>query len=149
MRALIQRVSSAEVTVDAQAVGAIGAGLLVLLGIHKRDTPDHGQWLIRKLLSVRVFEDEAGKMGRSILDVRGEILVISQFTLYGETDKGTRPDFSRSMPGEEARAYYERWLAQLRQACDLKIEAGRFAAKMDVRLVNSGPVTLMLDSGVS
>jgi D-tyrosyl-tRNA(Tyr) deacylase len=143
---LIQRVSSAQVSVDGQAVSAIGRGLLVLLGIHKNDTEADGDWIARKLVALRIFEDEAEKMNRSVQDIGGALLIVSQFTLYGSLLKGTRPGFSDSMPGEQARVFYNAWLAKLRQSCNLEIKEGVFAAKMAVQLVNDGPVTLMLDS---
>ncbi|HYG77315.1 MAG TPA: D-aminoacyl-tRNA deacylase [Planctomycetota bacterium] len=146
MRALIQRVSSASVTVDGKVTGQIGAGLLVLLGIHKLDTPEDGEWLARKILAARIFEDEHGKMGRSVQDINGGLLIVSQFTLYGDMRKGNRPDFTDSMPGPQAREFYTQWVARLRQSCALRIEEGIFAAKMDVALVNDGPVTILVDS---
>lgn len=146
MRALVQRVVSAQVSVDGEVIGSIGPGLLVLAAIHRDDTRDDGEWLIRKLLSVRLFEDDAGKMGRSVQDIRGGLLVISQFTLYGDLSKGTRPDFGASMPGAAAKVFFEDWMRQLRAATALQVAEGRFAASMQVQLVNDGPVTLMIDS---
>ena len=146
MRALIQRVASAQVTVDAEVIGKIGPGLLLLVGIHRDDTPQDGEWLIKKILNLRLFEDEAGKMGRSIEDVQGELLVVSQFTLYGELSKGTRPDFGAAMPVALAKPFFEDWMKQLRFSTALMVAEGRFAAHMKVELVNDGPVTLMLDS---
>ncbi len=146
MRAVLQRVSSARVSVGDEITGSIGPGLLVLLGIHKADTASAGEWLAKKILQVRIFEDESGKMNRSVLDCRGELLIVSQFTLYGDVSKGTRPSFSESMPGEQARPFYSEWVTRLRQSCPLKIEEGRFGAMMSVALVNAGPVTIILDS---
>ena len=146
MRALIQRVSSAQVSVDGQVTGKIGRGLLVLAGIHKTDTAQDGDWIAQKLLTLRIFEDDAGKMGRSVQDMAGGLLVVSQFTLYGDLRKGTRPDFGDSMPGNRARDFYTAWVKKLRESCPLKIEEGVFAAKMEVSLVNDGPVTIMIDS---
>jgi D-tyrosyl-tRNA(Tyr) deacylase len=146
MRALLQRVSSASVTVDGQITGQIERGLLVLLGIHKNDTPENGEWLAKKILQARIFEDDAGKMNRSVADIGGGLLIVSQFTLYGDLSKGTRPSFSDSMPGEQARVFYTDWVAKLRQTCSLKIEEGIFAATMQVKLVNEGPVTILIDS---
>lgn len=146
MRALIQRVSSAQVSVDGQVVSAIGRGLLVFLGIHKHDTEADGEWIARKLVALRIFEDDAGKMNRSVQDIGGALLIVSQFTLYGRLLKGTRPGFSDSMPGAGAKVFYDAWLAKLRQSCSLEIKEGVFAAKMAVQLVNDGPVTLMIDS---
>jgi D-tyrosyl-tRNA(Tyr) deacylase len=146
MRALLQRVSSAHVTVEGQRVGEIERGLLVLLGIHKDDTSTDGDWIAKKIPQARIFEDEAGKMNLSVGDIGGGLLVISQFTLFGNMSKGARPSFIDSMPGELAREFYTQWMRQLRSSCPLKIEEGRFAASMRVSLVNEGPVTLMLDS---
>jgi len=146
MRALLQRVSSAQVSVDGQVVGAIGPGLLVLLGIRKDDTDADGDWIARKILAIRIFEDDAGKMNRSVQDIGGALLVVSQFTLYGSLLKGTRPGFSDAMPGPQAKVFYDAWVAKLRQSCALEIKEGVFAATMAVQLVNAGPVTIMLDS---
>jgi D-tyrosyl-tRNA(Tyr) deacylase len=146
MRALVQRVSSARVKVADEIVGEIGRGLLVFVGISKDDTASDGDWIIKKLLSMRLFEDENGKMGRGIEDICGGLLVVSQFTLYGDLGKGARPDFGASMPGEPARIFYNTWVEQLKNATPLKVEQGRFAASMAVELVNDGPVTLLIDS---
>ena len=146
MRALIQRVTSARVTVENETTGAIGPGLLLLIGIHRDDTREGGDWLIKKILSLRIFEDEAGKMGRSVEDINGELLAVSQFTLYGELNKGTRPDFGTAMPGALAKPFFEEWVKQLRLSTSLTVAEGRFAAHMRVELVNDGPVTIMLDS---
>jgi D-tyrosyl-tRNA(Tyr) deacylase len=146
MRALVQRVNSAQVSVNGQVVSAIGRGLLVLAGIHKEDTEADGDWLARKIVTLRIFVDDEGKMGRSVQDIGGALLVVSQFTLYGNLRKGTRPDFTDSMPGPQAKAFYDAWVAKLRQSCSLEIKEGVFAAKMAVQLVNDGPVTIMLDS---
>lgn len=146
MRALLQRVSSASVTVDGQITGQIERGLLVFLGIHKNDTPDDGDWIARKILAARIFEDDAGKMGRSVQDIGGGLLIVSQFTLFGDMRKGNRPDFTDSMPGTQARDFYAGWVVRLRQSCTLKIAEGVFAAHMDVQLVNDGPVTILLES---
>ena len=146
MRALLQRVSSAQVTVDGAVIGSIQRGLLVLAGIGKSDTESDGDWIIEKIRVMRIFEDEQGKMGKSVSDINGELLIVSQFTLYGSLRKGTRPDFTDSMPVAQAKEFYEKWVAKCRQVCPLKIEEGRFAAKMTVQLVNDGPVTIMIDS---
>ena len=146
MRAVLQRVSSASVTVDGKVTGQIERGLMILLGIHKLDTPADGDWLIKKILAARIFEDDAGKMGRSVVDISGGILMVSQFTLYGDMRKGNRPDFTDSMPGAQAKDFYAAWMTKLRQACTLKVEEGIFAAHMDVKLTNEGPVTILLDS---
>lgn len=146
MRALVQRVESAEVGVDGECVARIGRGLLVLVGIHRDEQADDGEKLIRKILSLRIFEDDAGKMGRSVTDIQGALLIVSQFTLYGALNKGTRPDFSASMGGEAARLFFHDWMLRLRAATKLAVEEGRFGAHMKVSLINDGPVTLMLDS---
>lgn len=147
MRALLQRVSSASVTVDGQVVGSISRGLLVLVGIHKDDAlADAGPWLVNKVLQARVFEDDAGKMNLSVSDVAGDLLVVSQFTLYGDLRKGTRPSYSDAMPGEAARAYWGEWVKMLRGSTSLKVAEGVFAATMSVALVNEGPVTVMIET---
>ena len=147
MRALLQRVSSASVTVDGQVVGSIGRGLLVLVGIHKDDVlAGAGPWLVNKILQARVFQDDAGKMNLSVTDVGGELLVVSQFTLYGDLRKGTRPSYSDAMPGEAARAYWPEWVRMLRGTTSLKVAEGVFAATMSVALVNEGPVTVMIET---
>lgn len=146
MRALIQRVRRAAVTVDGQVTGQIGTGLLVFLGIGREDTDADADWLIQKILALRIFPDDAGKMNRSVTDIGGGILVVSQFTLYGELEKGTRPSFSRAMPPEEARAFYERFLKKLRASTSLLVAEGVFGALMQVELINDGPVTLWLDT---
>lgn len=146
MRALLQRVSSASVAVDGQVTGEIGPGLLVLLGIHKDDTDADGVWLAKKILECRIFPDEAGKMNRSVMDIGGGLLVVSQFTLYGDLKKGTRPSFTDSMPGAAAKVFYENWMKSLRAQTILKVQEGIFAADMKVALVNDGPVTIWIDS---
>ena len=146
MRAVIQRVQSASVTVDGAVVGSIQHGLLVFVAIHRDDTPEKGTWLSRKLLNMRIFEDDQGKMGRSVVDVNGGLLIVSQFTLYGDVRKGNRPDFGSSMPVESARFFYDRWLAELRGLTPLRVEAGVFAAHMEVNLVNDGPVTILIEN---
>ena len=145
MKTVIQRVSRAAVRVDGQTVGEINPGLLVLLGIGKTDTPASSDWMIEKLLKLRIFADEAGKMNRSVSDIGGGILIVSQFTLYGELDKGTRPSFSDAMPPVEAEKFYREFMTKLRAATSLPVAEGRFAAMMDVELVNDGPVTIVLE----
>jgi D-tyrosyl-tRNA(Tyr) deacylase len=145
MRAVIQRVARAAVRVDGQTVGAIDRGLLVLLGIGKSDTDVASDWLIRKLLALRIFPDEADKMNRSVTDIGGGILVVSQFTLYGELEKGTRPSFSDAMPPAEARKFYRQFMEKLRASTALPVAEGQFAALMEVELVNDGPVTIILE----
>lgn len=145
MRIVIQRVSRAAVRVEGQTVGEIGRGLLVLLGIGKTDTPATSDWIIEKLLKLRIFPDDAGKMNLSVTDVGGGVLVVSQFTLYGELEKGTRPSFSDAMPPAEAERFYREFMTKLRAATALPVAEGRFAAMMDVELVNDGPVTIILE----
>ena len=139
MRALVQRVSDASVTVDGEQVARIGPGLLVLLGVGRGDGEAEADRIASKLLALRVFEDDAGKMNLSVRDVGGEILCVSQFTLYGDTRRGNRPSFVEAAPPEEAEALYE----QVRSALGAK--GGVFGARMAVSLVNDGPVTLMLE----
>jgi D-tyrosyl-tRNA(Tyr) deacylase len=139
MRALVQRVGEAAVSVDGREVARIDAGLLVLLGVRRGDTVDQADRIARKLLAMRVFEDEEGRMNRSIVDVGGEILCVSQFTLYGDARKGNRPSFVDAAPPEEAAPLYER----VRDA--LGARGGVFGARMAVSLVNDGPVTLLLE----
>jgi D-tyrosyl-tRNA(Tyr) deacylase len=145
MRALLQRVTEARVTVDGAVTGEIGAGLLVLLGVSKLDTEADAEFVAQKVLNLRVFEDEHGKMNRSILDTGGGMLVVSQFTLYGDCRKGRRPSFDDAAPAEQARALYEHFVAFARRA-NLKVETGVFQAHMSVSLVNDGPVTLLVES---
>jgi D-tyrosyl-tRNA(Tyr) deacylase len=144
MRLLIQRVTEAKVVVDTDVTGAIGPGLLVFLGIHQKDTQADIPWLIRKLVGLRIFSDSEGKMNRSVQETEGSILLVSQFTLYGNCRNGQRPSFTESASGPQARALYDHFVRALKQAHD-KVETGRFAASMSVSLVNDGPVTLMLD----
>jgi D-aminoacyl-tRNA deacylase len=140
VRALVQRVSEASVTVDGEEVARIGRGLLVLLGVRREDGQAEADRIASKLLALRVFEDGAGKMNLSVGDVGGEILCVSQFTLYGDTRKGNRPSFVEAAPPEEAEPLYER----VRTALDA--QGGIFGARMAVSLVNDGPVTLLLEA---
>jgi D-aminoacyl-tRNA deacylase len=140
VRALVQRVSEASVTVDGEEVARIGRGLLVLLGVRREDSQAEADRIASKLLALRVFEDGAGKMNLSVGDVGGEILCVSQFTLYGDTRKGNRPSFVEAAPPEEAEPLYER----VRTALDA--QGGIFGARMAVSLVNDGPVTLLLEA---
>ncbi len=146
MRAVVQRVSSARVRVGDRITGEIGSGLLVLLGIARDDGPADGQYLVRKIVEMRVFESDAGKpMDRSVADVRGGILVVSQFTLYGDMRKGRRPSFDDAAPPDHARASYADFVRELR-AVHTPVATGEFQAMMQVELVNDGPVTVLLDS---
>ena len=131
--------------VDGSVVGEIGAGLLILLGVAKSDTLQDAESLADKILNLRVFSDDAGKMNRSLLECSGDLLIISQFTLYGDCRKGRRPGFDAAAPAEQARALYEAFVGLVRRS-GLRVETGVFQAHMDVSLVNDGPVTLMLES---
>ena len=145
MRALIQRVSEASVTVDGAVVGAVGQGLLVLLCAVEGDGEAEADFLAGKIAKLRIFEDEAGKMNRSLLDIGGEALVVSQFTLAADWRKGNRPSFIGAAEPARAEALYERFCRQL-EAGGVQVATGRFAAKMAVALVNDGPVTIWLDT---
>jgi D-tyrosyl-tRNA(Tyr) deacylase len=145
MRAVIQRVSRASVKVDGIVVGQIGKGLLVLLGIAQGDDEAAADYLAEKIAGLRIFEDEAGKMNLSAAEVGGAVLVVSQFTLYGDVRRGKRPSFDRAARPEEANRLYEHFVQRVR-AAGLKCETGTFQAMMDVELVNDGPVTILLDS---
>lgn len=146
MRLLIQRVAHASVEVEGEIVGAIEKGLLVLVGFHTQDTTEVLPKAAHKLLHLRIFSDEQGKMNLSVRDVQGALLVVSQFTLYGRLEKGFRPSFTDAAPAEKALALYEAFLAELhKQAPDIPLQAGRFGAMMRVSLLNDGPVTLMLE----
>jgi D-tyrosyl-tRNA(Tyr) deacylase len=148
MRAVIQRVSSARVTVAGEVIGEIGAGLLILLGVAQADTAADGEWLVQKIAALRIFEDDAGKMNRSLADTAGGALVVSQFTLLASTAKGTRPSFNAAAAPALAIPLYEKFVAQLSAVLGRAVATGRFGAMMDVALVNAGPVTLTLDSRV-
>ncbi len=141
MKAVLQRVSEARVVVDGTTVGEIAQGLLVLLCAEKGDTDDVGQKMLDKILKLRVFYDEAGKMNRSVVDVQGGLLVVSQFTLAADTRSGTRPSFTSAAPAEEGRRLYDAFVAQA-QAQHPKVQTGIFGADMQVHLVNDGPVTI-------
>ena len=146
MRALLQRVTQASVVVEGSVVGKIGAGLLILLGVAKPDTAADATFLADKVLNLRIFPDADGKMNRSLLDTGGSLLVVSQFTLYGDCRKGRRPGFDAAAPAEQARALYESFVEIVRSS-GLRVETGVFQAHMEVALVNDGPVTLMLETG--
>jgi D-aminoacyl-tRNA deacylase len=145
MRAVIQRVTRASVEVEGRVVGSIGPGLLALLGVAKGDGDVDCRLLAEKLLGLRIFADEAGKMNRSLTDVGGAILLVSQFTLLGNTRSGRRPGFEDAAPPDEARRWYER-VSELLKVQGTQVETGIFAAHMKVELVNDGPVTFLLDS---
>lgn len=145
MRAVLQRVSKAHVNVNDQCTGSIDHGLLILLGVHSDDTEKDLQWLVDKILNLRIFEDNEGRMNLSLLDVQGKLLVVSQFTLYGDCRKGRRPSWSSAAPPEKAKTMYEQFIEKCRQR-HVTTETGVFQADMQVSLVNSGPVTMLLDS---
>jgi D-tyrosyl-tRNA(Tyr) deacylase len=146
VRAVVQRVTRAEVRVDGEITGRIGRGLCVLLGAGKGDGDEDVAYIVDKLASLRIFEDDDGKMNRSVLEIGGGALVISQFTLYGDARKGRRPSFTDALEPEEAKRRYEQVVVGLRAAGVSPVETGRFAAMMEVDLVNWGPVTILLDS---
>ncbi|MBO6574257.1 MAG: D-tyrosyl-tRNA(Tyr) deacylase [Rhodothermales bacterium] len=145
MVALLQRVSQASVAVSGDVVGEIGKGLLILLGVHRTDTAAEVEWLSRKCANLRIFPDENGLMNRSVADVGGEVLVVSQFTLYGNTRKGNRPSFVESAPPETAEPLYLAFAQRMAEHIGKSVPTGRFGAMMDVRLVNDGPVTLWVE----
>jgi D-tyrosyl-tRNA(Tyr) deacylase len=145
MRALLQRVSRASVTVDNHIAGQIGQGLLVLLGVGQDDSEARVKTLVEKIVHLRIFGDDEGKMNRSLLDIGGEVLLVSQFTLYADVRKGRRPSFTDAAPPALAEPLVERFMAAL-AAYDLKVEGGVFGAYMQVELLNTGPVTIWLDS---
>jgi D-tyrosyl-tRNA(Tyr) deacylase len=145
MRAVVQRVSRAKVTVAAEITGEIELGLVVLLGVGRDDTEFAADYLADKITGLRIFEDDAGKMNRSVADVGGSVLVVSQFTLYGDVRKGKRPSFDDAAPPDTARELYEYFVERVR-ATGLRCETGRFQEMMKVELLNQGPVTILLDS---
>ena len=145
MRAVVQRVSSARVKVDGAIVGEIGPGLLVLLGITHDDSAQQADWLAEKLVGLRIFEDDEGKMNRSLDEVEGSMLVVSQFTLYGDCRKGRRPSFVDAARPEQAIPLYEAFVRAV-QALGVRVATGRFGAMMQVELTNEGPVTLIVDA---
>jgi D-tyrosyl-tRNA(Tyr) deacylase len=146
MRAVVQRVSRAEVAVNGKTTGQIGLGLLVLLGVGRDDTEADASYLAEKIAGLRVFEDDQGKINRSVQEVGGSVLAVSQFTLYGDVRRGKRPSFDAAAAPEKARQLYEFFVERIR-AAGLRCETGRFQETMTVELVNEGPVTILLDSG--
>lgn len=148
MRVVLQRVSSARVTVGDRVTGEIGPGVLLLQGIEPADTAEDGEWLAQKISKLRIFPDDAGQMNRSVVDIAGGILLVSQFTLFASTAKGNRPSFNAAARPEHARPLYELFATQLAAASSRPVQTGEFGAMMDVALVNDGPVTLLLDSKV-
>ncbi len=145
MRAVVQRVSRAKVTVGERVTGEIGRGMLVLLGVSTEDKETDAYYLVDKLVNLRIFEDANGKMNLSLTDIDGEILVVSQFTLYGDTRRGRRPSFIAAAGGEKAIPLYEYFVTRSRESVR-KVATGEFGAMMDIELVNDGPVTIILDS---
>jgi len=145
MRAVVQRVSRAKVTVEREVIGEISLGMLVLLGVATSDAEEDADYLVEKILNLRIFEDADGKMNLSLLDVKGELLVVSQFTLYGDTRRGRRPSFINAAPPERANRLYERFVDRSRLQVD-RVATGQFQAMMEVELENNGPVTIILDS---
>ena len=145
MRIILQRVKQASAEVDGEVVGRIGQGVLALLGVGKEDTSQDVEYLVEKVLGLRIFEDETGKMNLSVTDIGGEVLVVSQFTLYGDCRKGRRPSFDKAAPPELAEDLYQNFVERIRDF-GVPVHTGKFGAMMDVHLVNSGPVTILLDS---
>ena len=145
MRVVLQRVAHASVTVDGEIIGKIQRGFLLLVGVTHDDAMDDMEYLVRKIVQMRIFEDEEGKLNRSIQDIGGEILSVSQFTLYADTKKGNRPSFSKAAPGDVAIEMFEQFNGLLRET-GVPVETGQFGADMKVELLNDGPVTILLDS---
>ena len=146
MRAVLQRVTRACVRVGGETVGEIGGGLVVLVGVARDDTPEDARYLAEKTLSLRVFDDAEGRMNLSVLEAGGGLLVVSQFTLYGDARKGRRPSWFDAAPPESAESLYEHFVAEARRGGAARVETGSFRSMMEVELVNDGPVTLLLDS---
>ena len=145
MRVVLQRVSHASVTVEEKVIGKIQRGFLLLVGVTHDDAMEDMEYLVRKIVQMRIFEDEEGKLNRSIQDIGGEILSVSQFTLYADTKKGNRPSFSKAAPGDVALEMFEQFNGLLRET-GIPVETGQFCADMKVELLNDGPVTILLDS---
>jgi D-aminoacyl-tRNA deacylase len=146
MRALIQRVRRAKVTVAEQVVGEIRQGLLVLVGIHRLDGVNEADWMARKIAHLRIFDDDSGKLNRSVQDVGGALLLVSQFTLYGDVRKGNRPSYSEAAPPARAQELYDYFVRACREICNVPVETGVFQAQMEVELVNDGPVTIWCEN---
>lgn len=146
MKAVLQRVSQAAVSVDGVEIASIGTGILVLLGVEAEDSSEKLTYQVNKLLQFRIFPDEAGKMSRSITDIQGELLVVSQFTLAANCNKGNRPSFENAMAPEQAKALYEQYVDLLRAQLEVSVKTGIFGAMMDVSLTNDGPVTFILEN---
>ncbi len=146
MRAVVQRVSKAGVSVEGQEIGRIGKGIVVLLGVGLDDTEQDVEYLADKIVNLRIFEDENGKMNISLMDIKGELLIVSQFTLYGDCRKGKRPSYDKAARPERAKELYDKFVERCK-LYGLKVESGKFQAEMMVEIFNDGPVTLLLDSG--
>ncbi|MBM3915639.1 MAG: D-tyrosyl-tRNA(Tyr) deacylase [Sphingomonadales bacterium] len=146
MRAVVQRVSEASVSIDGSVHAAVGPGLLVLLGIEAADNPEDIEWLCTKIVQLRIFNDEQGQLNRSLQEIEGELLLISQFTLQASTKKGNRPSFSKAARPEQANLLYEQMIAQLRTLLGPRLKTGVFGADMKVSLINDGPVTIWFDT---
>lgn len=144
MRAVLQRVSRARVTVAGETIGEIGKGILVFLGVSREDTDEDSSYLIAKTVNLRIFDDTEGKPNLSLIEIQGELFVVSQFTLYGDTRKGRRPSYIQAAPADDAKYIYEAFVAEARKY--IKVETGRYQAMMEVELINDGPVTILLDS---
>ncbi|MBS1765035.1 MAG: D-tyrosyl-tRNA(Tyr) deacylase [Bacteroidetes bacterium] len=146
MRLVIQRVTQAEINIDGAMHASIANGLLILLGISTDDNTEDADKLSKKVTALRIFSDENGQMNRSVTDIKGEILIVSQFTLYGDASKGNRPSFIHAARPEQAIPLYEYFVQKVREGCDLPVKTGVFGADMKIHLVNDGPVTIIMDS---
>lgn len=145
MKVVLQRAKGASVIVDNEKVGSIDFGLVLLVGIHQDDTEEEMEWICRKILKMRIFDDDDGKMNLSVQDVNGELLVVSQFTLYGDASKGNRPSYIEAAGPQKAEKLYEEMIRYFKKHSDLNVQSGTFGAYMDVKLTNDGPVTIILD----
>jgi D-tyrosyl-tRNA(Tyr) deacylase len=148
MRVVIQRVKKASISIDEQIVGNINQGLLILLGIENADTENDVKWLVQKILGLRIFSDAEGKMNLSVSDIQGELLIVSQFTLFASTVKGNRPSFLKSAKPDISIPLYEKFIEIIKDETSLTIATGQFGANMDVSLINDGPLTIIIDSKV-
>jgi len=148
MRVVIQRVKKASVSIEQQIVGNINQGLLILVGIENADTENDAKWLIQKILGLRIFSDNEGKMNLSVSDIQGELLIVSQFTLFASTVKGNRPSFLKSAKPDLSIPLYKKFIEIIKAETPLNIETGQFGANMEVSLINDGPVTIIIDSKV-
>jgi len=146
VRAVLQRVKTSKVTVDSKVVGQISKGIMALIGVGRNDSFDDVKWLAEKIVNLRIFEDENGKMNLSLLDVKGELLLVSQFTLFGDCRRGRRPSFTDAAEPSLARELFERFVEYVRDTYPVRVETGVFQEHMEVELINDGPVTLLLDS---